>query len=175
MMLIQDVWPDDAVEDQRRFDSSLALVNFARTCTELHPGHRRRLVDEAIWFWTERGKPSRKYKLRYRTVAALERQHSMGFTKADKDGGLAHDHVHERASAVTKLLAPANDASKVLGSLRSCVVTKDEHSRLSTAQAHVAGWARYRAAGIIPIDMNTGEPMDLDAAVASDVAAGIWG
>ena len=165
MLFTDDVWPDDATEDERRFNSSLALVNFARTCPELHPDHRRRLLNEAIWFWTERGSPSRKYKLRYRTVAALALQRSVGFTKASKY--LAHEHVHERASAVAKLLVLTNDASETLRSLQACVVTRDEHSRL-TAQSRVEGWARYRAAGIVPIDMNTDGPMDLDAAMAAD-------
>lgn len=170
MRSTQDVWPDDATEDQRRFNSSLALVNFARTCADLHPDHRRRLLNEAIWFWTERGSPSRKYKLRYRTIAALELQQSIGFTKASKN--LAHEHVHERAPAVAKLLVLTNNASDTLRSMVACVVTRDEHSRLS-AQSCVAGWARYRAAGIVPIDMNTGEPLDLDAGIAAD--HGIWG
>ena len=165
MRFTEEVWPDDPIEDQRRFNSSLALVNFARTCAELHPDHRRRLLNEAIWFWTERGSPSRKYKLRYRTIAALELQHSMGFTKASKQ--LAHEHVHERAPAVLKLLVLQNDASDTLRSMQACVVTRDEHSLL-TAQLDVAGWARYRAVGIIPIDMNTREPMDLDAHITAD-------
>jgi hypothetical protein len=170
MQFTEDVWPDDATEDERRFKSSLALVNFARTCADLHPDHRRRLLNEAIWFWTERGSPSRKYKLRYRTVAALELQQSMGFTKASKS--LAHEHVHERASAVAKLLVLTSDPSNTLRSMRACVVTRDEHSQL-TAQSRVSGWARYVAVGIVPIDMNTGQPMDLGAGVAAD--AGIWG
>jgi len=165
MRFTEEDWPDDATEDERRFKSSLALVNFARTSADLHPDHRRRLLNEAIWFWTERGSPSRKYKLRYRTAAAIELQKSRGFTKAAKS--LAHEHVHERASSVAKLLVLTNDASDTLHSMRACVVTRDEHSRL-TAQSHAAGWARYVAAGIVPIDMNTGEPMDLDAAMEAD-------
>jgi hypothetical protein len=89
----------------------------------------------------------------------------MGFTKASK--GLAHEHVHERASSVAKLLVLTNDASDTLRLMRVCVVTRDEHSRL-TAQSHVAGRQRYQAAGIVPIDMNTGESLDLDAAIAAD-------
>jgi hypothetical protein len=170
MRFTHDVWPDDGTEDERRFKSSLALIDFARTSAELHPDHRRRLVNEAIWFWTERGSPSRKYKLRYRTIAAIELQHSMGFTKSSKD--LAHEHVHERAPAVKKLMALTNDPSETLRSMRACVVTRDEHTLL-TAQSNVAGWARYRAAGIIPIDMNTDEPLDLDARIAAD--RDIWG
>jgi hypothetical protein len=173
-MRIKDVWPDDPTEDERRFNSSLALVIFARTCPGLHPEHRRRLVSEAIWFWTERGARSRKYLLRYRTVGAWERQLSMGYSNAAKHGGLAHEHVHEKAPAIDRLLVPTNDAFEVLASMRACVVTKAEHSRLGKKRSGVAGWARYQAAGIIPLDMNTNEPMDLDAAVAAAAAAGIW-
>ena len=60
-----------------------------------------------------------------------------------------------------------NDASETLRSMRACVVTRQEHTLL-TAQSDVAGWARDRAAGIIPIDMNTSEPMDLDARIKAD-------
>jgi Regulator of chromosome condensation (RCC1) repeat len=131
-MRIKDVWPDDPTEDERRFNSSLALVIFARTCPDLHPEHRRRLVSEAIWFWTERGARSRKYLLRYRTVGAWERQLSMGYSNAAKHGGLAHEHVHEKAPAIDRLLVPTNDAFEVLASALAVGRTAERQCEVGT-------------------------------------------
>ena len=148
----------------------MALVRFALTCPDLHPDHPRRLLNEAIWFWTERGSPARKYRLRFRTPAALALQHDLGLTQAAKQ--LAHEHVHERAQVVARLKETGADLAGVLRSAEACVVTREEHRRLAEV-APATGWARYRKAGIHPIDMNSGQPMDLEAAIASDSA--IWG
>jgi hypothetical protein len=165
----KNVWLEDPDEERRRFASSVALVSFARSSSDLHPEHPKRLADEAIWFWTERGSRTRKYNLRFRTPAALSLQQSR--VARQVTGQLRHDHVHERAKAVVKLLDPNSDPSTVLRSLHACVVTQDEHVRL-TRERSMSGWARYKAAGIVPIDMATGEPMDLSAAIMADKA--LW-
>jgi hypothetical protein len=161
-------WPEDPEEVERRLTSSVAVAQFARDAPDLHDDHRKRLVSEAIWFWTERGRVSRKYKLRFRTPAALKLQHELGFTAAAKQ--LAHEHVHERAAVVLRLLAPDTDIRAVLQATEACVVTRDEHHQLASAKG-VSGWSRYTAIHLHPIDMVTGLPMDLPAAVAADSVA----
>ena len=158
-------WAEDAAEDRQLLASAVALIEFARSCSALHPRHPRRIVSEAIWFWTERGTPANKYRLRYRTPAAIEHQSTLGHSAAAKF--LAHEHVHERAGLIAKLLDPATDVRATLLSSHACVVTREEHAVL-TAQKHVTGWARYQAAGILPVDLVSKEPVDLAKLMLED-------
>lgn len=158
-------WVRDAAEDERLLASAVALIEFARSCSALHPRHPRRLVSEAIWFWTERGTPANKYRLRYRTPAAIEHQSTLGHSAAAKF--LAHEHVHERAGLIAKFLDPATDVRATLLASHACVVTREEHALL-TAQKHVTGWARYEAAGILPVDLVNNESVDLAELMLAD-------
>lgn len=167
-VLKNDTWPEDPDEVEGRLRSAVAVSEFVRSSPDLHEDHRKRLVNEAIWFWTERGSVSRKYRLRFRTPAALKLQHDLGFTAAAK--GLAHEHVHERAAVVMRLLLPDTDIRAVLQAADACVVTKREHQLLASAKG-VPGWRRYVTVGLHPIDMVTGLPMDLHAALAADALA----
>lgn len=159
-------WMADAAEDESLLASAVAVVQFARTERgRLHPDHPRRLVNDAVWFLTERGSPSRKYQLRYRTPAALLLQQQLTATAAAAQ--LAHEHVHERRHVVAKLLADEPvDVFGVLAGARACVVTRAEHHELGLTGAR--GWARYLAAGIVPIDLVTGEQVDVAALTADD-------
>jgi hypothetical protein len=165
-----DVWPEAPDEVERRLRSAVAVAEFARSSADLHAHQRKRLMNEAIWFWTERGSVSLKYRLRYRTPAALKLQRALGLTAAAKL--LRHEHVHERATVVIKLLSPDTDIRAVLRATHACVVTKEEHVSLTTT-AGTSGWQRYINAGIHPIDMATELPMNLNAAIAADAL--VWG
>ena len=165
-----ELWPEDELEVQRRLLSSAALIRFAIQSSELHPEHRRRLLNEAIWFWTERGSPARKYKLRFRTPDAWRLQKALGYSKAAKE--LAHEHVHERAAVIARLLSGDIAPAVLLSATHGCVVTRREHQLLSSVKG-VVGWRRYLAVGLAPIDLTTGLPIDLETAVASDQV--VWG
>jgi len=161
-------WVADPAEDERLLASAVAVVDFARTSPALHSDHPRRLVSEALWFWTERGSPVRKYQIRYRTPAALEMQMTLGMTAAAKH--LAHEHVHQRRTVVARLLQPDADVRSTLLAAQACVVTREEHVQLE-AYKHLDGWVRYREAGIVPLDLETREPLDLADLVAADKIA----
>jgi hypothetical protein len=47
------------------------------------------------------------------------------------------------------------DVEMTLEKAVACTITKDEHRLLNT-YAHLDGWERYRAAGIIVLDSKTG-------------------
>lgn len=54
------------------------------------------------------------------------------FSRAAKE--LAHEHVHERAAVVTKLLLPESDPKAILRASQACVVTRAEHKQLTAAK-----------------------------------------
>jgi len=90
-------WVQDAEEDEALLSSAVAGVEFARSERNgLHPRHPSRLINDAIWFLTERGSPSRKYRLRDRTPAALQLQQALGMSGALPQ--LAHEPCRDHAT-----------------------------------------------------------------------------
>lgn len=122
-----DRWPEPSEAVESRLRSAAALVEFARSSPDFQNGHRKRPLNEAIWFWTARGQVSLKYRLQYRTPAAFEVQ---GARSASAAKLLSHEHVHERAKVVAKLLEPTSNIDAVLRASYACVVTKAEHKTL---------------------------------------------
>ncbi|MGY1829020.1 hypothetical protein ACI8AA_01180 [Geodermatophilus sp. SYSU D01180] len=153
-------------QEAARLRSAVALATFALTSSDVHPEHRKRLLNEAIWFVTERGSVSRKYRLRYRTPAALAIQRTLPAAAAAKQ--LAHEHVQPRKYLVARLLEPGADVARILAGAEACVVTRSEHERL-TAQTSAIGWQRYVAASITVLDLATGAPLDLQHATAMHI------
>lgn len=107
--------------------------------------HKRDLIDTMLWKMTEaRG----KWKTRYRSRAARE---------AGKCEKLQHEHVYTRKDITDQLLAAPSQARKILRSVIGCVVTKEEHDKLTAASRKypdLKGWQRYEAAGIEVVDMD---------------------
>ena len=60
-LLKNNTWPENPDEVEGRLRSAVAVTESARSSPDLHEEHRKRLIHEAIWFWTERGSVSRKY------------------------------------------------------------------------------------------------------------------
>ncbi len=160
-------WSDDP-DEPARLESSVALVTFALTNERVHPSQRKRLLNEAIWFVTERGSVSRKYLLRYRTPAALHIQASMKPSAATKL--LHHEHVQPRKILVQQLLQPGADVAALLAGAVACVVTREEH-KLLNAHADKIGWARYAAAGLTVVDLASQQPLDV---VGPSPAGSAW-
>ncbi|TFV67513.1 UNVERIFIED_ORG: hypothetical protein E4P37_02640 [Bacillus sp. AZ43] len=150
-------WSNDG-DEAARLASSVAQATFALTDKCVHVDHRKRLLNEAIWFVTERGSVSRKYLLRYRTNGALAIQASMTPSAAAKL--LHHEHVQPRKGLVQQLLQPGADVAALLAGAVACVVTRDEHKLLSAHEDKV-GWARYVAAGLTVVDLASNQPLDL--------------
>jgi hypothetical protein len=106
--------------------------------------HKRDIVSSLLWQITQaRG----KYRTRYRTSASMEPG-----TK------LHHEHVFTRKDITTRILAAPQQAREILRDAIGCVVTVDEHRRLSTFDRTHQGWERYKAAGIEVIDTDALPP-----------------
>jgi hypothetical protein len=142
----------DDGQQPARLRSAVSLARFALTAPELTDTHRRRLLREACWYVTEGGG---KYKTRFRTAGVL------GLEADGEDRQfwkrLRHEHVVTRKLLVTRMLN-GEDPAGVLGDAVACIVTIEEHDRLTQFDNTHGGWDRYMAAGVDVVDMATGEP-----------------
>jgi hypothetical protein len=110
--------------------------------------HRRECLGIALWKYTEAEGVS-KHKTRLRSEGSL----------ADPSD-LRHDLVFQRANMIDALLrAKPEDVDSIIQGAVGCTVTNDEHTRLDRFK-HLDGWERYRQAGIVVIDMETGKPFE---------------
>jgi len=140
------------VEADKRLSSAKLL---AETIAGLpaYEAHKRELLSVCLWKVTEAEGPS-KYAIRYRSRGALGAAPEV----------LRHEHVLQRRRLVDRMLAEPIRAGEIALEAIGCVVTKEEHDRLtavSRARPDLDGWARYRAAGVQIVDTTTGEEITL--------------
>lgn len=106
-------------------------------------GHKRDLINGMLWAITQaRG----KYTTRYRSQGAL---------KAPLGTKLQHEHVIPRRQLVDRIMREPYAAREHLSTAIGCVVTVEEHRRLTAidrTQRGLHAWERYAAAGITVID-----------------------
>jgi hypothetical protein len=120
--------------------------------------HKRELLSTMLWKLTEaRG----KYTTRYRSQAALD---------PPKGTELQHEHVFERKQLIDEILANPGQARDIAKTAVGCIVTKEEHDRLtrmSRARPDLRGWDRYEAAGIAVVDADAASDQHSDSEYAS--------
>lgn len=122
----------------------------------LIPEHRREFLKLAPWKVTV-AEGRTKYKTQFRSREAISNPPG---TK------LEHDHVFQRSLMVDALLSASPDAvDTIIKGAVACTISKQEHDRLKQF-GHLDGWDRYRAAGIVIVDTETGEPFALPEAFA---------
>lgn len=136
--------------------SALELVRQILPMQGVHTRHHRELLSIALWKWTEApgAAPHPKYNLRYvsRGVLAMD------------DAKVNHDHVWPRKWIIDELLSKNSWAPDALEDFLgtygiACVVTTDEHARLSGKTR--TGWQRYVDAGVDVWDRQLGRWADL--------------
>jgi hypothetical protein len=104
--------------------------------------HKRDIISGLLWRITEaRG----KYTTRYRSRASLE-----------NGAKLRHDHVFTRKDITDRIIAEPERARTILRDAIACVVTEDEHKRLSKLGEAKRGWDRYTEVAIAVIDTDDG-------------------
>lgn len=91
-------------------------------------------------------KTDRTLKVRYRSGAVV----AGGATKVQ------YEHVVPRKTLVDRMLAEPNAIPEILASAVACLVTVEEHRRLTALPPTIEAWDRYRAAGIEVTDMADG-------------------
>lgn len=132
---------------QAEEDGAVAIARLVvGNADSLRPAHVMELLSVAIWKFTEaRG----KYMTPYTTRAALA-----------SNARLRHEHVIPRKQMSLAMLRFPQRVEEIMRLSVACAVTHDEHRLLSGS--HV-GWHRYKHAGLLVLDRNTREPVDLDA------------
>lgn len=133
---------------EERLRSAVLLVKALLQTPGLIPEHRKKFVKLALWEVTE-AEGKAKYKTRFQSQKALS---------AGPETKLQHEHVYPRAKMSDALLAAKpEDIDEILKNAVGCTVTEEEHDRLGGFK-HCDGWERYRKAGIVVIDTETGRP-----------------
>ena len=136
-------------EDAAHLRSAVAVARFAIMSPELTDKHRRRLLNEAIWYRTE---AASKIRLRYRSGGVL----ALGATApASWRKLIRHEHVQTRASLIALMLADPDRVGAILAEATACLVTVTEHDRLTEHDSSADGWARYRLAGVDVYDFSS--------------------
>lgn len=100
--------------------------------------HKRNIISGMLWKITEaRG----KYSTRYRSRRSME-----------VGAKLQHEHVFTRKDLTDRIVADPERVREILCDAIGCVVTVDEHGRLSAVDRSLRGWDRYAAADVEVID-----------------------
>lgn len=141
----------DSGNGQRRLVSAATVLRFALNHPDVLPEQRNRLITESLWFVTE---TEGKYGARYKTRGVLDLEAEAPI--ANWQSRLRHEHVVTRKQLADRLRA-GEDPERVVADAVACIVTKEEHDKLTPFDRTHKGWDRYRAAGIEVIDTSTGD------------------
>lgn len=134
--------------DADRRIASAKLAMRAILPLQLFPAHKKELLTICLWKLTE-AEGRGKYATRYCSLRALSAPRSE----------LEHEHVFERRKLVSLLLRDPSKVDEVARLAVGCVVTREEHARLTKIcrdNPDLSGWERYRAAQIEVVDRATG-------------------
>jgi hypothetical protein len=128
--------------DIHRRLTDVVLVIKTLRALDLHASTKRKMIDRALWLVAEL---SGDFAPRHRSDGVLQ---NLGVK-------IQRDHVYPRAELIASILAGNEDLSEVVARAICCLVTKEEHNRLSEIPPHVKGWDRYREAAVIYRDMTS--------------------
>lgn len=133
-----------AADAQRKVDSARQLVIMAISGHGMLHSHRRHLLKLAQWWVTE---ADGKWRTRFRSQAVVH----LAMTEPEAQVRINHEHVYGRASLADRMLADPTQVEPILELCVGCIVTVDEHRRLS-ALRDAEGWERYERAGVFVVD-----------------------
>ncbi|HSK96390.1 MAG TPA: hypothetical protein VK891_07230 [Euzebyales bacterium] len=114
------------------------------------PESRDRRLTHELYRWTGWGE-SGKADVRY--ISEGVRTH-LGPVVVD------HEHVHTLRTLKQRLLA-GEDVDDVMRDAVACVVTREEHRRLTRFDRSATGWQRYARAGVRVWDRTAGDWLTL--------------
>lgn len=130
--------PADA---EQRLQEAIQLLSTLRDMP-LHEKTKKKMLNHAIWLVVE---STGNFYSRFRSAGVL----------ATPDVPIQRDHIYPRKQLVGEALANEIDLADIVQRAQCCIVTKDEHVRLSKISTTVQGHERYRLAEVEIHDMAT--------------------
>jgi hypothetical protein len=137
-----------SVDRELRLSSASGLAKWAITTPDLHPQHRTLVAKQALWLATS---CDGKLTPRFRTRAA------MTYDGPHYWSVLQHEHVVPLRVLVDEMIERPDEIDAIVRGAPACLVTREEHQRLTPLDRTHRGWDRYRAASVEVIDALTGE------------------
>ena len=113
---------------------------------------KKRMLNHAIW---EVAYATGNFKGRYRSQGVID--------SVEKE--IQRDHVHQKKDTVDRLLKGQASVEQAVENTIHCVVTREEHHRLSDyskLNPEVDGWNRYKNIGVVVYDMLTGKVFECE-------------
>lgn len=107
--------------------------------------HMRELLGIALWKFTE---ADGKFRTRYRSAGVL----------SNELAPIEHDHVITRKELIERMRSHPDQIEQLMRLAEGCLVTVDEHRRLTAVGDVLSGWDRYRLAGVDVFDMASVPP-----------------
>ena len=109
---------------------------------------QKRILKQAIWEVAyATGNMQSRFLGRYRSELVVQ---NIGLK-------LERDHVHQMANLLQELLRQDCDLQSIIQRSECCIITREEHLRLTALPKAIDVWERYRQAGIVVMDMQTGQ------------------
>ena len=138
--------PHQHADNRKRSAVALIKLLLKNTTPEILPAHLRELLDKMLWKITE---ADGKYNTRYRSESALH---------CNDNKLLAHEHVYPKEKMITALIDAKSEEEidRIVAVAVGCTVTRPDHSQLHKVD-NEDGWNRYRKAGIVVMNIETGE------------------
>jgi hypothetical protein len=110
----------------------------------------RRILKQAIWEVAyATGNTQSRFLGQYRSESVIQ---NIGLK-------IERDHVHQMANLIEELLCADCDVQSIVLKSECCIITREEHLRLTSLPRSIDGWERYRHAEIVVMDMKTGQRM----------------
>jgi hypothetical protein len=130
--------PADA---KQRLQEAVQLLSTLRDMP-LHEKTKKKMLNHAIWLVVE---STGNFYSKFRSAGVL----------AALDVPIQRDHIYPRKQLVREVLANEIDLAEIVQRAQCCIVTKDEHDRLSKISTTAQGRERYRLAEVEIHDMAT--------------------
>ena len=111
----------------------------------VHEKTKKKLIDRALWLVAEL---SGDFSPRYRSDGVLR----------NPGMKVQRDHIYPRKMLIAEILSEGADFGTVIERSICCLVTEEEHKRLSAVPSSVTGWERYKQASVVVRDMSEYDP-----------------
>jgi hypothetical protein len=137
--------------DLRKQFQDIATLIDALLKLDISKPVKRRMLNHAIW---EVNQAQGRFSDRYRSSTAIS---NVGVE-------IQRDHVFQKKILIDSLLQNTQDVNSVLRKATCCVISREEHTRLTRhrKEMQVDGWLTYIGCGIVVHDMSTGKPLTDD-------------